>query len=191
MIDTLREDGALHLAYFYFDYKAPDKQDCHALVSSLVFQIGTSFDEGIRSLNEERGRSPHPPVYEKLLDLLSRLLCLSGRTSIIIDALDECPESLRDRDLLVFLGYLSEVQRRENVDLRVLVASRQEQDIQERMPRLATHSLDFGNTSLHMEEITAYIHNQLYAADSMSYSGWSAETKETVQYTLMHRSNGV
>lgn len=177
------------LAYFYFDFNDPEKQDCRGLLSSLVFQIGIASEKGFRYLRREL--SYDPPVYEKLLAMLSMLLGFSGRTCIIIDALDECPEPARDTGLLVFLDHLHTLRIREDVNLRVFVASRQEPDIWDSMRTIATHCLSFNESPQHMGDICDYISSQLFDGGSKLYLGWSDDVKEKVQKTLTKRSNGM
>ncbi|KZV61419.1 hypothetical protein PENSPDRAFT_298261 [Peniophora sp. CONT] len=190
IIDTLQEDTTLLLAYFYFDFNDLEKQDCRGFVASLVFQIGISFEKGITHLRRER-RSFDFPVYERLVSILSSLLSLSGRTIIIIDALDECPEPARDSGLLSFLEHLHTLQTRLDIDLRVLVASRLEPDIRDRMPALATHTLNFHDAVRHREDISDYISDQLFDRGSRLYSGWSDGVKEQARQVLIERSNGM
>ena len=189
MIDALETDQTLMLAYFYFDFNDHGKHDCRGLVSSLVFQIGTSFDEGIRYLQEQRHIDL--PVYEQLLSMLSRLLVLSGRTFVAIDALDECPEPARDTGLLGFLQHLRILHTVKNINLHALVVSRQEPDIQDRMLQLATHALNFGDAMQHMEEIDKHIQSQLYSGQSRSYRGWTDDMKGHVRNVLIRKSNGM
>ena len=189
VIDALETDPDVLLAYFYFDFNDPGKQDCRGLVSSLVFQIGTSFDEGIHYLQEQRRIDL--PVYEKLLSMLSQLLVLSGHTFVVIDALDECPEPARDTALFRFLEHLRDLQTRDNIDLHVLVVSRQEPDIQARVLQNTTHSLDFSDAVEHIDEIDKYISSQLYSGVSGSYHGWTDDVKEHVRGVLIRKSNGM
>lgn len=123
--------------------------------------------------------------------MLLSLLSLSGRTIIIIDALDECPEPARDTGLLSFLEHLHTLQTRIDIDLRVLVASRLEPDIRDRMPALATRTLNFHDAVQHREDISDYIAGQLFDRGSRLYSGWSDDTKEQARRVLIERSNGM
>ncbi|VDC07066.1 unnamed protein product [Peniophora sp. CBMAI 1063] len=192
VVDALKDDPSLLCVYFYFDVNDPGKQDCRGLVSSLVSQLGTRSDDGIRILDEARRRTPEHPVYDELLDMLSRLLCFSGRTAIVIDALDECPEPARESALLDLLKHLSRVQAKEEVDVRVLVVSRPEVDIVQCMPDLATHTLDFNEAAEHLHDIEVYISNQLYNAEAASnLKWWSEDTKESVKEELIRGSNGI
>ncbi|KZV72347.1 hypothetical protein PENSPDRAFT_683734 [Peniophora sp. CONT] len=194
VIDALKEDSTLLLAYFYFDYSDAVKKDSGSsgLLSSLVFQIGTAYDEGIAYLKSKH--SSHPPTPTMLLDLLSQLLRLSGCTCIIIDALDECPEPERaHRGLFGFLRRLRDLQQGDSVDLRVLVASRPEPDLRDRMPQLATHLLtDFQGVPEHAVEIGCHIESQLFGEETQSlYSNWSVDIKREAQAVMIKKSNGM
>ena len=110
---------------------------------------------------------------------------------LVIDALDECPEPARDTALFCFLEHLRDLQTRDNIDLHVLVVSRQEPDIQARVLQNTTHSLDFGDAIQHINEINEYISSQLYSEVAKSYRGWTDYVKEEVRNVLIRKSNGM
>ncbi|KZV62638.1 hypothetical protein PENSPDRAFT_758563 [Peniophora sp. CONT] len=192
VVDALRKDPDMLLAYFYFDEGDDKKKDHRGLVSSLIFQIGISSERNLDHLRKQH--SSHSPTYDILLPLLSQLLKLSGRTVIVIDALDECPERARDSDkgLLRFFLDLRDLWSRDDIDLRVLATSRLENDIRECMPALITHSLNVNEAREHTDDIRNYISNQLFAGrESKAYSGWPESIKWSVYNTLIEMSNGM
>lgn len=189
VIDMLKTDASLFLAHFYFDFSDIQNQDCRSLASSLVSQLATSSDACLAYLQREcsSGRPDQPPTYEKLLVMLSRLLCLSGRTFIVIDALDECPESERDKNLLRFLEHLCALDR-EKKDLHFFVTSRPATDIQDYILQFSPHSLSFHDAVQHKAELDHFIAAQLAEAE---LHWWSDGLKLKVQRTLSEKSNGM
>ena len=119
--------------------------------------------------------------------MLSQMLCLSGRTFIIIDALDECPESARDEGLLRLLEHICIVGS-DKKDVHLLVTSRPETDIQGIMAYFSPRSLSFHDAMQHKEELDHFISMQL--ADQ-KLSWWSRELTARVYDTLQERSNGM
>lgn len=194
VIDKFKADqDAPLLAYFYFDFNDTEKQDCRALVSSLVFQIGTRTDKCLDRLKSARASDPSGdhPTYNQLVAMLSDLLLLSGPTVIVIDALDELPEPARQSSLLHFLDKLCHLDS-DRVDLRVLVTSRPEADIwrlcMSKPAPLATHFIDFDDAKQHREELKAHIVARLSGSD---FSWWPAVAKAQAESILIGRSNGM
>ncbi|VDB86734.1 unnamed protein product [Peniophora sp. CBMAI 1063] len=192
VIDKLEKDHSLPLAYFYFDHTDRDKQDCRGLASSLVFQIGTRPESLPHLKARYASRLPgRTPTLDDLLDLLSGILPLCGKIFVIIDALDECPERARDSTLLDFLGRLCEIQKDDAIDLRLLVVSRPELDIRDRMLKLYTHALDIRDAHTHTDEIYNHISAELHNGKSTYYHGWSEDLTKRVHAALMKKSNGM
>lgn len=186
VIDMLNADPTLLLAYFYFDFGDINKHDCRALVSSLVFQIGTSYKECLDYLLGER--SSGPPTDDKLSDMLLRLLTLSGPTFIVIDALDECPEHERDPGLLDFLEVICGLTGDDRLDFHLFLTSRPERDIERCMSRLATQSLNFHDDKQHRDDLYHHIRTQLNRRDVYL---WSDNVNAKVQLALNEKANGM
>ncbi|KZV62765.1 hypothetical protein PENSPDRAFT_692205 [Peniophora sp. CONT] len=188
VVDVLRKDPELLLAYFYFDEGDPKKQDHRGLVSSLVFQLGTSSEKGLDYLKGQR--SLRSLSCDELLPLLYQLLSFSGPAVIVIDALDECPERTRV-GLLKLIKHLHTLRSNDAIDLRVLVTGRPENDIQNCLSSLATHTLNVNVAREHTEDIRNYISTQLFDPESEFFSKWDKHVKWIVFDTLNERSNGM
>ncbi|KZV58954.1 hypothetical protein PENSPDRAFT_695601, partial [Peniophora sp. CONT] len=186
----LKEDPTLSLVYFYFDYSDATKQDCRALASSIVFQLAM-YSGKCQAYLQQR-QSYRSPTYDELLVLLSGLLDLSGRTFIVIDALDECPERTRGRTGLArFFEHLCSLRNENVVDLHVFVTSRPEIDIQNCMLPLATHTLNLNVAREHTEDIRNYLSTRMFGLESEPFSNWDESTKWRVYNVLLERSNGM
>ncbi|VDB87237.1 unnamed protein product [Peniophora sp. CBMAI 1063] len=183
VVDKLKEDASLPLAYFHFDFNDVKKQHCRALVSSLVFQIGTRFQVCLDYLKELR--SPDAPNYEQLLSMLSRLLSLSGPVFVILDALDECPERGRDRALTEFLDMLRSF---EDDAFRLLITCRPEAEIRRRLSHLSTHSLSLHGADEHLRELRRHIEGRL--SDREAYL-WPDCIRRRAQKILCEMSQGM
>ncbi|KZV70938.1 hypothetical protein PENSPDRAFT_428839 [Peniophora sp. CONT] len=186
VVEKLKADTSLHVIHFYFDYSDPAKQNSRSLVSYLVFQVGIHSESCLKYLKGEL--TPDHPTDEKLRIMLVDLLALSGRTFLAIDALDECPERARDKDLLTCLEYICGLSGND-IDLRVLVTSRPEPDIRDCMSRLATYVLSLYDTDEHNDELNDYVSTRL--SGMRSFRQWSVERRAKVQQTLVKKSEGM
>ena len=188
MIDALRTDLALRLAYFYFDFKDPSKKDCRGLVSSLVFQIGTSSGEGTRYLQniQEQCGLGDLPVYEDLLNVLSHLLLSCGCVFVVIDALDECSRSKRREELLPFLKRIVAL----NIDqLRLLVTSRPEADITRFMASILTHEASLHDIRDQACALARHVEERL--ANVEDYPEWSEALRVQARDVIVSKAGGM
>ncbi|KZV62942.1 hypothetical protein PENSPDRAFT_758344 [Peniophora sp. CONT] len=196
VLDALETDPTLSLAYFYFDFSDRDKQDCRALVSSLVVQLGTSSSKCLSYLQEQRRLSSGSPTYDKLLNMFTHLISLSIRPFLVIDALDECPKEAREgpglgpnKGLLGFLKYLCGLHT-DRDDFHLFATSRRETDIEYYLGPLATHRLGFHDNGEHNAELSRYIAAQL--SDDRLYL-WSKNDalKSLAERILIEKSGGM
>ena len=185
VIEALEKDPTLFLAYFYFDFSDTTKQDCRALASSLVFQLATC-SEACQAYLKDKQKPSGSPNYDELLVMLSELLELSGRTCVVIDALDECPERARRTDLSRFLQHLCRFDDDDKC-LHLLITSRVEGDIDNALSSFSPHKLSLHDAHLHQEELSQYITTQL---DHGGYS-WSSDVKKKVHEVLSEKSRGM
>jgi hypothetical protein len=139
--------GSAFLAYFYFDFKDPEKQDFRALISSLLVQLSDQSDvffDTLFSLYSAHKEGSKKPANDSIARCFKDILTTTGQAPIylIIDALDECPNdskipSPREKvlDLVIELLGL----RLPN--LRLCITSRPEFDIRTALEPLATHKV--------------------------------------------------
>ncbi|KAH9029581.1 hypothetical protein EDB85DRAFT_2275987 [Lactarius pseudohatsudake] len=92
------EAGSAIMAYFYFDFRDLKKQSRHDLLLSLVFQLSTRSSpccDVLRHVYETHEDGTRQPSDDTLQECLKEMLRLPGHgpTFIVLDALDECPDS--------------------------------------------------------------------------------------------------
>ncbi|KAH9026018.1 hypothetical protein EDB84DRAFT_1579912 [Lactarius hengduanensis] len=92
------EAGSAVMAYFYFDFRDLNKQTCRDLLLSLVFQLPTrssSYCDILHRIYKTHESGTRQPSDETLKECLKEMLTLPGHGPIfvILDALDECPDS--------------------------------------------------------------------------------------------------
>ena len=185
------------MAYFYFDFKDLDKQSCHDLLLSLVFQLSTRSSpccDILHRFYEAHEDGTRQPSEDNLKSCLKEMLRLPGQGPIfiVLDALDECPDSYglpSPRDEVLQLV-------KELVDLRlqklhICATSRPEVDIRTVLEPLAVHSFSLHDESGQKTDIANYIRNVVNLCPSMAMRRWRDDDKNLVIDTLTERADGM
>jgi hypothetical protein len=92
------EAGSGIMAYFYFDFRDLKKQSCRDLLLSLVSQLSSrsrpccDILHHVYETHESGDRQPSDDILKECLKEMLRLLA-QGWIYIVLDALDECPDS--------------------------------------------------------------------------------------------------
>lgn len=118
--------ASVGIAYFYFDFKEPGKQNARNMVLSLLGQLCThqsTIPHCVQTLYQKE-MDHEPPSIANLTVALFDIVKTFKRTFLVIDALDECIE----RPVLL-ATLCTIVQHQHGKHLKVLVASREEQNI--------------------------------------------------------------
>lgn len=131
---TICEQSTTHtMAYFYFNFQDIERQDLSTMLRSLIRQLCAAeinIPDSIKALHNRCRDSNHSPTLEELTTAVFSISIESQKhVYVIIDALDEFPESngpLRRSELLNLIERLA----KENIEnLHVLVTSRAEMNI--------------------------------------------------------------
>ncbi|KAN0142000.1 hypothetical protein V8E53_000462 [Lactarius tabidus] len=193
----LRDAGQISMAYFYFDFRDLDKQTLHNLVPSLLTQLSTRSDHFCDILSRVYKTHDHgtrKPSTSMLMACLKETLTLPGHGPIyiILDALDECPNtsgipSAREQ-LLTFLKDLVGLQLSH---LHICVTSRPEIDIRVALEPLTPHPVSLHDQSGQRKDIEDYIRSVVYADSEKAMGRWRDEDKELVIQTLTERADGM
>ena len=185
------------MAYFYFDFRDLSKQTCHDLLRSLVFQFSADSSpccdilHGIYETHKDGTQQPSDDTLKKCLKQMLRLLA-QDPTFIVLDALDECPDSS------AFPSPRDEVLRlvKELVDLRlpqlqICATSRPEVDIRSILEPLAFRSVSLHDERGQKDDIADYIRNVVDSSPSTAMRRWRAKDKNLVIETLTERADGM
>ena len=180
------------MAYFYFDFKDLDKQSCHDLLLSLVFQLSTRFSpccDILHRFYETHEDGTRQPSDETLKSCLKEMLRLPGQGTIfiVLDALDECPDSFglpSPRDEVLQLV-------KELKELHICATSRPEVDIRSVLESLAFHSFSLHDESGQKTDIANYVRNVVNLSPSMAMRRWRDDDKNLVIDTLTERADGM
>ena len=184
------------MAYFYFDFRNANKQNRRDLLASLVAQLSSRSDHCFDKLmrlylvHDKGAQKPHE---DALMQCLEEMLTLSHQhpVYIIVDALDECPNTSsgmpppREQvfDLLKMLVELS------LPNIRLCVTSRPDIDIRRALEPLASHRVSLHEESGQKKDIIDYVTSVVQSDPKMR--GWPDEDKNLVVKTLSERADGM
>ena len=191
------EAGSAIMAYFYFDFRDLDKRSCHDLLRSLVSQLSTRSSRCCDILHrayvthEDGTRQPSDDILKECLKEMLRLPG-QGPIFIILDALDECPDSSgfpspRDEVLQLVKEFVNLRLR----DLHICATSRPEVDIRAVLEPLALRSVSLHDESGQKPDIAEYVRNAVNLSASMAMRRWRDEDKNLVIETLTERADGM
>jgi hypothetical protein len=187
--------GLATMAYYYFDFRDVKKQDCYGLLSSLVSQLSAESDSRYNVLSmlySDKGCGMRQPDIDALKKCLADMLSLPGQGQIyiIIDALDECPDSpgtpSAREDVLECVKEIVDL-KLPNVNL--CVASRPEMDIRLVLEPLTTLKISLHGETGQKEDIVKYIKSVVYTDRNMRR--WNEDDKQLVVVTLSDKADGM
>jgi hypothetical protein len=187
--------GLATMAYYYFDFRDVKKQDCYGLLSSLVSQLSAKSDSCsnvLSKLYSDNSNGLQKPDIDALKQCLANMLTLpgQGRVYIIVDALDECPNSpgtpSAREDVLEFVKEIANL-KLPNVNL--CVASRPEMDIRLVLEPLTTLKISLHDEIGQKKDIAEYINSKVRSDADMRR--WNEKDKQLVVDTLSGKADGM
>jgi hypothetical protein len=196
-INHARESRSALVAYYYFDFKDVAKRDIRGLLTSLLLQLVDDSDRCchlLSQLHKACRDGLEQPSEDALAQCLKSMLDLPGQlpTYIIIDALDECPNttgtpSAREK----VLNIVEDLVQSNHSNLFICITSRPEQDISTTLNPLTSQSR---RVSLHeeggqTEDIKNYVRS--FVLNDKAMRRWRAEDKELVIIVLSERAQGM
>ena len=191
----MREMGLVTISMFYFDFRDLGKQELRHLLSSILVQLcGSSdkFSEILSALYENHGRGSRQPSEDVLIECLKSMLRVPGQGALylIIDALDECPNSS---------GYPTSRERvldalKALIGLRLphvhfCITSRPEIDIRTVLEPLSTHNMALHDQAGQNQDIMDYIGH--FVRFDPRVCRWREEDKKLVIETLTKKAAGM
>ena len=193
------ETGSAIMAYFYFDFKDLRKQTCHDLLLSLVSQLSTrsrpccDILHHVYQAHDDGARQPSDNILKECLkQMLGLKLPGQGPIFIVLDALDECPDSFSfpsSRDEVLQL--VKELVDLHLPGLHICVTSRPEVDIRAVLEPLAFRSVSLHEESGQKADIVDYVRNVVNSSPSSAMRRWRADDRNMVVETLTERADGM
>ena len=191
----MRKAGLASLAFFYCDFKDDQKKDLRGLLSSLLAQLchqSDAYYDIIFEFYSEHANGSRYPGDDALAECLKDLLKLSGQAPVylIVDALDECPNtSAIPSPRIDVLNLIEELIKSKIPDLRVCVTSRPEVDIKDVLDTLASHTLSLHDENGQKHDIEEYIKSVINT--DPNNKRWKAEDKQLVIDVLIRKADGM
>ncbi|KAH9034375.1 hypothetical protein EDB83DRAFT_1781084 [Lactarius deliciosus] len=191
------EAGSAIMAYFYFDFRDLKKQSRHDLLLSLVFQLSTRSSpccDVLHHVYKTHEGGTRQPSDDTLKECLKEMLRLLGRgpTFIVLDALDECPDSpgipSPRHEVLELVKELVDL----HLDgLHICATSRPEVDIRAVLDPLASRSVSLHNQTGQQTDIADYVRNVVNSSPSTAMRRWRADDRNLVIEMLTERADGM
>ena len=196
-IESISKSDSAYMAYFFFDFKDTRKQDARAFISSAIVQLSSQSISLCNILHEfylAHQRGSQQPSESALVQCLEKMLKVPRKVPLylIIDALDECPDtsgvhSSREK----VLELIEKLIGLRLPNLRLCITSRLEVDIRNVLEPLTSIP---NRISLHDEDgqkkdIADYIRSIVNSDKKIMR--WREQDKELVLKTLSHRAEGM
>jgi hypothetical protein len=194
-IVTTRKSGLASSAFFYHDFRDDQKRNLRGLLSSVLFQFcdqsGPYYDILSEFYSTHRYGAQNPSD-NALVRCLENILKLPGQAPIflIVDALDECPNtphipSHREEVLTLVEGLINS----QLPNLRICVTSRPEVDIKAVLGPLIFRSISLHDERGQMEDIESYI-KSVMESDPQNRR-WTVQDKQMVIDVLTRNADGM
>ena len=192
---ALREERSASLAYFYFDFRDEDKRSRRGLLLSILSQLSAQSNLccGVLSrLHSAHDCGIRKPSNDSLKQSLKEMLSLQaqGPVYLVVDALDECPNSssmVTAREEV--LDLINDLVGLCLPDLHICVTSRPEIDIQAVFEPLTSLRVSLHTQSGQKKDIVDYVSSVVYSDKKMRR--WREEDKKLVIETLSERADGM
>jgi hypothetical protein len=185
------------MAYFYFDFRDLDKQNRRSLLSSLLAQLSAQASprrDILYRLYLEHDEGSQAPSEAALTQCLKDMLTIPNQLPIyiIVDALDECPNSYgipSPREQVLTL--VKELMALRLPHLRMCITSRPEFDIRATLGPLALHSVSLHEESGQQKDIVDYIKSVVYSDAETMMKRWREDDKKMVVESLSEKADGM
>jgi NACHT domain len=194
-IEVMRKSGLASLAFYYHDFREDQKRDLRGLLSSVLFQLcdqSDSYHDFLSTFYSTHRHGAQNPSNDVLLRCMKELLELPGQAPVflIIDALDECPDTSAmpspREEVLALVERLIESRL---TNLRLCVTSRPEIAIKTVLEPVAFRSISIHDERGQLEDIENYI-KSVINSDPKNRK-WKSEDKQLVIDLLTERANGM
>jgi len=191
----MRRMGLARISIFYFDFRDGGKQDVRHLLSSILIQFceqSDEFSKALSSLFTGHGRGSCQPSEDALMECLKTMLKVpeQGPLYLIIDALDECPNSsgypTQREQVLNIMQVLIDLQLPQ---VHFCITSRPEIDIRDVLEPLAVYNVPLHKQAGQIRDIVNYINH--FVRSDPRVRCWREEDKQLVVETLTEKAGGM
>ena len=194
-IENMRKSGLASLAIFYCDFREDEKKGFRGLLSSILVQLcdqSESYYDILASFHSTHCDGTQSPGDDELVRCLKDVLSLPGQAPVylIVDALDECPNtSALSSSRLEVLTLLENLVNSQLPNLRICVTSRPEADIKPILEPLTFRAVSLHDQRGQKEDIENYIKSVVNTNRNMRR--WRPEHRKLVIDVLTGRADGM
>ena len=185
------------MAYFYFDFRDDDKQARSNLLPSLLVQLSSrsdAFFDVLFHLYKTHDNGARQPSDKALTQCLKDMLTLpnQGPVYLIMDALDECPDTSDVPSTRAqVLELIKDLVGLRLPGLHICATSRPEVDISDVLGSIASQAVSLHEERGQEKDIAEYVRFVVYSGSSISMRRWREEEKEHVIETLSQKADGM
>jgi hypothetical protein len=191
----MRKAGLASLAFFYCDFREDQKKELRGLLSSLLVQLchqSDSYSDILSNLYSEHANGSRDLSDDELARCLKDLLELPGHAPVylIVDALDECPNTSSvtpPREEV--LNLIEDLIKSQIPNVRVCVTSRPEPNYEDVLDPLVPHTVSLHDESGQQRDIDKYIKSVVNT--KTKNKRWKPEDKQLVIEVLTRKAAGM
>ena len=194
---ALREDGFATVAYYYFDFRDVEKKHRRGLLSSLLLQLSSRSTPCFNILsrlysshNDGKEQPSERSLVQCLNDMLVSLSLSQLPTYIVMDAVDECPNTSgipTPREQVLEL--VKDLIGLALPNLHLCVTSRPEIDISIALEPLASGHLSLHDQPGQKRDIEEYVSAIVQFDTKMRR--WREDDRKLVIETLSEKADGM
>lgn len=176
------------LAFFYCKRNEAGRQEPLSVLRSFLRQLSTttyhkvSMQKGLRQFCIQTRLQASEPTISACKELLFELINLYPKTTLILDALDECDKYERGVLIEIFDYFVEKSSR----PVKIFVSSRPDSDIKERFKSKA--NIEIQATDNH-SDISRFVESEI--TKHRRWSKMSARLQNEIIHTLQDRSQGM
>ena len=189
ILQSYASTPAIAVLYFFFDFNDPDKQRHENMMRSLLSQLSLHCVNVPSVLDEMYSwclNGDRKPNLDAVLKAFRQMTTAFEKTFVILDALDECnqrPELLETMEQLI---------NWDDTNLRVVVTSRKEKDIEDSiLPLTKDEARVCIQSALVDADICAYVHDQLQTNRKLQRWRCNLEVQMEIESALVKKANGM
>ena len=175
--------------YFFFDFNDPDKQRPESMIRSLLSQLSlhcVNIPPVLEDMYSSCLNGDRKPNFEAVLETFHQMTTAFDKTFVVLDALDECNQRSE------LLESMERLINWDDTNLRVVVTSRKEKDIEDSiLPLTKDETRVCIQSALVDADICAYVHDQLHTNRKLQRWQRKPEVQTEIENTLMEKANGM
>lgn len=180
-----QENESYALAYFYFDFNDPKKQQSTYLLRSLLTQLSHKSPKCLDillALRTKYDNGSKQPISADLLNTLKNVIGCFHHVYLAVDALDECS----DQDDL--LDALAKMANWKLDNLHVLATSRSERRIEDGLGPIVSEQVGLDSD---LVDADIQIHLSAKLQIDARFKKWTAEERLEIKDTLITGAHGM